>query len=180
MRIVGGERKGFPLEAPPGRDTRPTSDRLREALFSIVGDVSGLTVLDAFAGSGALGLEALSRGAERAVFWETAPAALRVLRANIERLDYEPKSTVHRQDARRRMAAGIASGERYELILLDPPYRMLPALQAPFSLHLPLLLVPDGLAVVESPATAPPLELPLELETTRTRGASRLTVYRNA
>jgi 16S rRNA G966 N2-methylase RsmD len=103
-----------------------------------------------------------------------------VLRANIERLDYNRKSTVHRQDARRRMAAGIASGERYELILLDPPYRMLPALQAPFSLHLPLLLVPDGLAVVESPATAPPLELPLELETTRARGASRLTVYRNA
>jgi 16S rRNA (guanine966-N2)-methyltransferase len=179
MRIVAGERKGFPLEAPPGRDTRPTSDRLREALFSIVGDVSGLTVLDAFAGSGALGLEALSRGAERAVFCETAPAALRVLRTNVARLEYGPRSTVRRQDARRRMAADAAEGERYELILLDPPYRMLPALQVPFALHLPLLLIPDGLAVVESPADTPPLELPLELDTTRTRGASRLTVYRN-
>jgi 16S rRNA (guanine966-N2)-methyltransferase len=180
MRIVAGERKGFPLDAPSGRDTRPTSDRLREALFSILGDVSGLTVLDAFAGSGALGLEAMSRGADRAVFWESTPVALAALRANIERLGYGGRSTVHRGDARRRMAADAAAGERYELILLDPPYTMLPALQAPFALHLPVLLVPEGLAVVESPAAAPPLELPLELDTTRTRGASRLTVYRNA
>jgi 16S rRNA (guanine966-N2)-methyltransferase len=177
MRIVAGQRKGFTLEAPPGRGTRPTSDRLREALYSILGDVSGLTVLDAFAGSGALGLEALSRGAERAVFCETAPAALRALRANIERLDYGGRSTVHRQDARRRMAADARSGQRYELILLDPPYTMLPALQATFTLHLGQLLVPGGLAVVESPAAAAPLDLPLRLDTTRIHGASRLTVY---
>jgi 16S rRNA (guanine966-N2)-methyltransferase len=180
MRIVAGERKGFPLEAPSGRDTRPTSDRLRETLFAVLGDVSGLTVLDAFAGSGALGLEALSRGAGHVVFSEKAPAALRALRANIDRLGYAGRSTVRRGDAVRRMAEDAAAGARYELILIDPPYTMLPALQVPFTLHLPVLLVPEGLAVVESPAAAPPLELPLELDTTRTRGASRLTVYRNA
>jgi 16S rRNA (guanine966-N2)-methyltransferase len=180
MRIVAGERRGFPLEAPAGSDTRPTSDRLRESLFQILGDVSGLRVLDAFAGSGALGLEALSRGAEHAVFCETASGALRALRANVDRLGYRSRSTVHRQNALRRMTADAAAGERYELILLDPPYTMLPALQAPFALHLPVLLVPDGLAVVESPATSPPPDLPLELDTTRARGASRLSVYRNA
>ena len=83
MRIVAGERKGMRLDAPAGRGTRPTSDRLRESLFSVLGDVSGLRVLDPFAGSGALGLEALSRGAVRADFCETAAPALRALRANV-------------------------------------------------------------------------------------------------
>jgi 16S rRNA (guanine966-N2)-methyltransferase len=180
VRIVAGERKGVPLEAPPGRDTRPTSDRLREALFSILGDVSGLRVLDAFAGSGALGLEALSRGAGHAVFCETAPAALRALRANVERLGYRDRAEVRRQDGRRRIASDARAGAAYQLLLLDPPYRMLAALQADFSLHLPALLVPDGLAVIESAASAAPLDLPLSLDTTRVQGAARLTVYRNA
>jgi 16S rRNA (guanine966-N2)-methyltransferase len=180
VRIVAGERKGVPLDAPPGRDTRPTSDRLREALFSILGDVAGLRVLDPFAGSGALGLEALSRGAEHAVFCETSPAALRALRANVERLGYADRAEIRRQDARRRLAADARSGDRYQLLLLDPPYRMLAALQVEFSLHLPALLVPDGLAVIESDASAPPLDLPLAMDTTRVQGAARLTVYRNA
>ena len=180
MRIVAGERKGVPLEAPPGRDTHPSSDGLREALFSILGDVGGLRVLDAFAGSGALGLEALSRGAGHAVFCETAPLALRALRANVERLGYRDRCEVRRQDGRRRIAADARAGAAYELLLLDPPYRMLAALQTDFSLHLPALLVPDGLAVIESAASSPPLQLPLTLDSTRVHGAGRLTVYRNA
>jgi 16S rRNA (guanine966-N2)-methyltransferase len=180
VRIVAGERKGLRLDAPAGRDTRPTSDRMREALFSMLGDVGGLRVLDAFAGSGALGLEALSRGAAHAVFCETSPAALRALRLNVERLGYRDRAEVRRQDARRRMAADARAGVAYQLLLLDPPYRMLAALQAEFSLHLPALLVPDGLAVVESAATAPAPDLPLALDTTRVHGATRITVYRNA
>jgi 16S rRNA (guanine966-N2)-methyltransferase len=180
VRIVAGERKGARLDAPPGRDTRPTSDRLREALFSVLGDVAGLRVLDAFAGSGALGLEALSRGAGHAVFCETSTTALRALRANVERLGYGPRTEIRRQDARRRMAADARAGTAYQLLLLDPPYRMLAALQVHFSLHLPTLLVPDGLAVIESAAAEPPLELPLAVETTRVQGGARLTVYRNA
>jgi 16S rRNA (guanine966-N2)-methyltransferase len=179
VRIVAGERKGVPLEAPPGRDTRPTSDRLREALFSILGDVGGLRVLDAFAGSGALGLEALSRGAAHAVFCETAPAALRVLRANVDRLGYRDRCEVRRQDGRRRIAADARGGAAYQLLLLDPPYRMLAALQPAFSLHLPALLVPDGLAIVEGPAGSEPLDLGLAVDTTRRYGDERLTIYRN-
>ena len=75
MRIIAGERRGARLVAPAGRETRPTADRAREALFAMLGDVVGLRVLDAFAGSGALGLEALSRGAAHATFWETSAAA---------------------------------------------------------------------------------------------------------
>jgi 16S rRNA (guanine966-N2)-methyltransferase len=179
VRVIAGERKGFRLDAPGGVETRPTSDRLREALFSILGGVGGLAVLDAFAGSGALGLEALSRGAARADFCDTSTAALRALRDNVERLGYGDRARVRRQDARRRMAADHAAGVTYELILIDPPYRMLPALQKQFALHLPALLVPQGLATIESPGAAGPLDLPLAVETTRLHGDVRLTVYRN-
>jgi 16S rRNA (guanine966-N2)-methyltransferase len=180
VRVIAGERKGFRLDTPRGDETRPTSDRLREALFSILGDVEGLAVLDAFAGSGALGLEALSRGARTADFCDTSTAALRVLRDNVERLGYADRARVRRQDARRRMAADHDAGASYELILIDPPYRMLPALQKHFALHLPALLVPDGLVTIESSGAAGPLELPLTVETTRLHGDVRLTVYRNA
>jgi 16S rRNA (guanine966-N2)-methyltransferase len=178
--VIAGERKGFRLDAPRGGHTRPTSDRVRESLFSILGDVEGLSVLDAFAGSGALGLEALSRGARQAAFCDTAADALRALRDNIERLGYRDRAHVRRQDARRRLVADHEAGVTYELILLDPPYRMLPALQKLFALHLPALLVPDGLVTIESPGPAGPLQLPLAVETTRLHGDTRLTVYRNA
>jgi 16S rRNA (guanine966-N2)-methyltransferase len=143
----------------------------------MLGDVSGLRVLDPFAGSGALGLEALSRGAARADFCETAASALRALLANVERLGYGDRAVVRRQDARRRLAADARAGTGYELIVLDPPYRMLTALQEDFSLHLPQLLVPGGIAVIESPTSQQPLELPLRTDTTRVQGGSRLTVY---
>jgi 16S rRNA (guanine966-N2)-methyltransferase len=179
VRIVAGERKGARLDVPAGRDTRPTSDRMRESLFAILGDVTGLSVLDPFAGSGALGLEALSRGAARAAFCETSPAALRALRANVERLGFSDRAQVRRQDGRRRLSADTAAGATYQLLLLDPPYRMLAALQEDFSLHLPEILVPGGLAVIESDSKLPPLELPLALDSSRVQGAARLTVYRN-
>jgi 16S rRNA (guanine966-N2)-methyltransferase len=180
VRIIAGERRGTRLATPRGRATRPTSDRARESLFAMLGDVSGLTVLDPFAGSGALGLEALSRGAEHAVFCETATAALRALKDNVERLGYGERCEILRSDARRRMAADAASGRSYDLLLLDPPYTMLPALQEQFSLHLPALLVPGGIAALETPASAPAPELPLRLDTTRTYGEARISLYRHA
>ena len=179
MRIIAGERRGARLVAPPGRKTRPTGDRAREALFAMLGDVAGLRVLDAFAGSGALGLEALSRGAAHATFWETSAAALRAVRTNVAALGYDERSTIHRTDAVRLMASEAAHGAAYDLILLDPPYRMLAALQPAFSLHLPALLVPDGLAVVEGPAASQPIELGLAVDTSRRYGDERLTIYRN-
>ena len=179
MRIIAGERRGARLVAPAGRKTRPTGDRAREALFAMLGDVAGLRVLDAFAGSGALGLEALSRGAAHATFWETSAAALRAVRTNVAALGYDERSTIHRTDAVRLMASEAAHGAAYDLILLDPPYRMLAALQPAFSLHLPALLVPDGLAVVEGPADSQPIELGLAVDTSRRYGDERLTIYRN-
>src|SRR6185436_10638412 len=94
VRIVAGELGGRVLKAPAGHATRPTSERVREALFAILGDVEGLAVLDLFAGSGALGLEALSRGAARVVFVEGARAALVALRQNVEALDVKPRARV--------------------------------------------------------------------------------------
>jgi 16S rRNA (guanine966-N2)-methyltransferase len=180
VRIIAGERRGSRLATPAGGATRPTGDRAREALFAMLGDVAGLRVLDAFAGTGALGLEALSRGAAHATFWETSAGALRSIRGNVATLGYGDRSTVRRADAIRRMAYEAAAKTTYDLILLDPPYRMLAALQPAFSLHLPALLVPDGLAVVEGPAGSEPLDLGLAVDTTRRYGDERLTIYRNA
>jgi 16S rRNA (guanine966-N2)-methyltransferase len=176
MRIVAGERKGARLAAPPGRGTRPTPDRVREALFAILADVSGARVLEPFAGTGALGFEALSRGAETVAFCELEPAALGVLRENAARLRYAERCTIRRQDGRRRLAADAAAGVTYDLILLDPPYRMLSSLTDHLARHLPALLAPAGRAVLESDAgeTAPALPLPVLAE--RAYGGTRITV----
>jgi 16S rRNA (guanine966-N2)-methyltransferase len=176
MRIVAGERKGARLAAPPGRSTRPTSDRVREALFAILGDVAGARVLEPFAGTGALGFEALSRGAAAVAFCELDGAALAVLRENAARLRYADRCTIRRQDGRRRLAADSAAGVTYDLVLLDPPYRMLPSLTNRLALHLPALLAPAGRAVLESDAGETAPELPLEVLAERAYGGTRITV----
>jgi 16S rRNA (guanine966-N2)-methyltransferase len=177
MRIVAGERKGMRLVAPRGGATRPTSDMIREATFGILGDVAGLTVLEPFAGTGALGLEALSRGAASASFCEVSEPALRALRENVRRLGYEQVAAVRRQDGRRRMAADHARGTAYDLLLLDPPYRMLTILQDDLCLHLPDLLVPGGRVVVEGAAATPALALPVPLLVNRVHGGTRIAIY---
>lgn len=121
MRIVAGEWRGRRIEAPRGRDTRPTTDRVREAWMSALQpEIPDARVLDLFAGSGALGLEALSRGAEHATFVESAPAALRALNANISTLSAAPRARVVRTDAIR-FVEGLSPGE-FDLALADPPY----------------------------------------------------------
>jgi len=121
MRIVAGEWGGRRIEAPAGRDTRPTADRVREAWMSAVAaELPGARVLDLFAGSGALGLEALSRGAAHATFVENAPAALRALRANLSALGAEERAEVARADALR-FVAGVEAGA-FDLAFADPPY----------------------------------------------------------
>jgi 16S rRNA (guanine966-N2)-methyltransferase len=163
LRVVAGSRGGRRIAAPRGRDTRPTSDRVREALFSILGDMSGLRVLDLFAGSGALGIEALSRGAGSAVFVERSPAAARVVRENLAALDLDAPVVVRDavafvQDAARR-------GDQYDLALLDPPYGLAGELGPRLSASLPQVLAPGAIAVTESDRRAPlPLDLPLESE----------------
>jgi len=121
VRIVAGEWGGRRLQAPPGRDTRPTTDRVREAWMSVVAPLlPEARVVDLFAGSGALGLEALSRGADHVVFVEQAPPALNALRANIAALGAQSRCEVVRADALR-YAAELAEGAA-DLVFADPPY----------------------------------------------------------
>ena len=122
MRIIAGQWRGRPLQAPKGDATRPTADRTRETLFSMLvsrlGSFEGLAVADLFAGSGALGLEALSRGAASCIFVEQDPAAIRSLRANIANLRAQSQCDVRAASV---MALGPAK-QPLDLILLDPPY----------------------------------------------------------
>jgi 16S rRNA (guanine966-N2)-methyltransferase len=172
MRIVAGSRKGARIFAPKGRDTRPTSDRVREAAFSILGSVDGLTVLDLFAGSGALGLEALSRGAASATFVESDPAALEAIERNLAKLELE-RARVVRSDAVKHLAR---TPERYDLVFLDPPYEMVESLRMPLAEHLPRVLADGGLVVFETAAGVQP-DLPLPVHSTRRHGSTQLTVY---
>ncbi len=126
MRIIAGEFRSRKLEAPAGLATRPTSDRLRETLFNVLAPrIQGAAFLDLYAGSGAVGLEALSRGAARVVFVERAPAALKILRANLERLAITDGFRIHAGSAAaffRTAATASPKPERYEVVFLDPPY----------------------------------------------------------
>jgi 16S rRNA (guanine966-N2)-methyltransferase len=178
VRIVAGERKGTRLAAPAGRATRPTSDRVRESLFAILADVSQAAVLDAFAGSGALGFEALSRGAASAVFCDVDGAALASVRENARRLRYADRCTIRRQDARRRLATDRAAGVTYDLVLLDPPYAMLTTLSAQLEADLPALLAPGGRAVLERPAASAPPVPGLDVVAERAYGGTAITVWR--
>jgi 16S rRNA (guanine966-N2)-methyltransferase len=175
MRIIAGSRKGATIYAPKGLETRPTGDRVREAAFSLIGPVDGASVLDLFAGSGALGLEALSRGAARAVFVESDPAGCRTIDRNLEKLRLTGAAVVCR-DALQALTSEAAAGRRYDLVLVDPPYSRFSQLQTPLATYLPAVLAPDGLLVVETAASEHP-ELPLAERTSRRYGAARLTLY---
>jgi 16S rRNA (guanine966-N2)-methyltransferase len=121
MRIIAGEFRGRSLKPPSDRRVRPTADRVREAWFSILGpDLPGARVLDLFAGSGALGLEALSRGAEQVDFVEISRSSLEALRANIATLDAEERVRIHRADALRFVSR--LGPRHYDVALADPPY----------------------------------------------------------
>lgn len=175
MRIIAGNRKGARIFAPKGRSTRPTGDRVREAAFRLIGSVDGATVLDLFAGSGAMGLEALSRGAARVVFVESDRDACRVIERNLTKLGLTGAEIV-RMDARRALAADAVAGRRYDLILVDPPYEDYRQLQRTLAIYLPRLLEANGVVVVETESRLEP-ELPLVLRTSRCYGSARLTIY---
>jgi 16S rRNA (guanine966-N2)-methyltransferase len=172
MRVVAGEFKGRRLHAPRGRRTRPTGDKVREALFSILGDVSGLRVLDLFAGSGALGIEALSRGAREAVFVDRDQRAIDAIHRNLDAIGVTA-AVVH-DDAL--TFAGQRQGG-YDLIFVDPPYDSAVRLTGPLSERLPALLTDDARIVTESDKRTPlVLDLPLVLE--RTYGDTRIAIHR--
>jgi 16S rRNA (guanine966-N2)-methyltransferase len=157
MRVIAGALRGRRLTAPTGRErTRPTSDRVREATFAMLGDVHDASVLDLFAGTGALGIEALSRGAARAVFVERDRAALRALRTNLDSLGLAaPRAQVRAGEALAALRAARRRGETYDLVFVDPPYGLADDLQAPLSTGLPAVLQPHGLVIAESDRRSP-------------------------
>ena len=163
MRVVAGRLGGRRLAAPPGRGTRPTSDRVREALFSTLGPLDGERVLDLYAGSGALAIEALSRGAGSALLVERDPRAVAVVRANLDALGLaEPEVTVHAGPARAALRNASARADTDDLVFLDPPYRSAPELGRELSAALGPLLSGGARVVTESDRRAPlALDLPL-------------------
>jgi len=170
VRIIAGRNKGARIFAPKGHDTRPTSDRAREAAFNLIGPV---------AGSGAMGLEALSRGAASAVFVETDREACRAIDRNLDKLRLTGARVVQ-QDALRVLSAEAAAGRRYDLVLVDPPYEMFSSLQNGLSQYLPTVLTEDGLVVVESGARGEPELPPLRKLTSRRYGSARITLFQHA
>jgi 16S rRNA (guanine966-N2)-methyltransferase len=150
--------------------TRPTSDRVRENAFNLIGPVEGATVIDLYAGSGAMGLEALSRGAESAVFVESDRDACRVINANLDKLRLS--ATVLCSDVLRVVAN---ERNRYDLVLLDPPYDF--ADHERLARYLPGLLADDGLVVYESAARVQPEIERLNVRTSRKYGSARLTLF---
>jgi 16S rRNA (guanine966-N2)-methyltransferase len=180
MRIVAGTWRGRTLVAPQGAATRPTADRVRQALFDMLlhapwagrESVEGAHVLDVFAGTGAFGLEALSRGAAHATFIEHDRAALTALRANIAACRASDRSTILAIDA-----LAVPPGEAASLVFLDPPYRHDLVPRAIARLRVAGRIAPGALLIAETArAEPPPTSEPLLAE--RSHGATRLSIWR--
>jgi 16S rRNA (guanine966-N2)-methyltransferase len=167
--VVAGRFKGRTLHSPKGRATRPTSDKVRGAIFNVLGDIDGLRVLDLFAGTGALGIEALSRGAADAAFVDTDTAT-------VERnlADIGAGGRAYRRDALRWLAQADGG---YDLVFLDPPYSSAPSIGDRLTGLLPAILSKDARIVTESDKRAP-LELGFPLEFERDYGDTRIRIHR--
>lgn len=154
-RIVSGRWRGRVIAAPSGQTTRPTSDRVREAVFSSFGsefgDLTGLRFLDLFAGSGAMGLEALSRGASSADFVESDPKAAKTIETNIRTLEAGRSARLHRIPAERFLSRARESGEQWDIIWLDPPYDLSTVAVTEVVQQLAGLVAGDGLIAIERP-----------------------------
>jgi 16S rRNA (guanine966-N2)-methyltransferase len=175
LRIVAGRHRGQRLAAPRRAGTRPTADRVREALFSILGQLEGAKVLDLYAGSGALGIEALSRGAEEITFVDSDPAAIRAVRANLDRIGADG-ARVFRADALSFLRGAARHGDRWDLVLCDPPYRLAPRLGQSLGPLLAPVLSPEARIVCESSAKHP-LRLDLPVAAERRYGDTALVIH---
>ncbi len=178
MRVIAGRYSGRRLSAPKGRSTRPTSDRVREALFAMLGDVQGARVLDLFAGTGALGIEALSRGARRAVFVERDRRAIEAIEANVARLGLSgEQALIRREDFLGALKVARKRKETYDLILIDPPYGRVGEVGPRLQAGLQALLAPGARVVIESDRRAPlGLGPGLAIEKERTYGDTTIAI----
>lgn len=186
MRIVGGIHKGRAIAAPAGRDTRPTGDRTREAVFNVLAHaewspgLEGRRVLDLFAGSGALGLEAMSRGAGFALFVETDAAARGTIRDNIEALGLFGTTRIHRRDATDLGQKPAGLGDPFDLVFLDPPYNKGLGERALSRLGEGGWITPDALIVFECAADETPVTPGFTTLDERTYGAAKVLFLRRA
>jgi len=169
VRIIAGSLKGRRFDAPRGTTTRPSSDFVRETAFNLIGPLEEAVVCDLYAGSGGLGLEALSRGAAECLFVDSSPQACAAIKANLDRLGLI--ATVRRRDV---ISALAAERRRFDLVLCDPPYDLDPS--AALAPHLARLLAPDGLVLYQSPARLEPELEGLSVGTSRKYGSARLTL----
>jgi 16S rRNA (guanine966-N2)-methyltransferase len=178
VRIVGGEARGRTLRAVPGSATRPTADRVRQSLFDALGQrMDGLAVLDLYAGTGALGLEALSRGASRATLVESDARACGVIFHNLAALRYEDRCRVLRDELPG--ALSRLRGEKYDLVFSDPPYALRAAASTLEALRANEMLAPGARVVLEMDRRepAPPVAAPLRLADERRYGDTRVLVF---
>ncbi len=181
MRIIGGEKGGRKLARWQGEGIRPLRDRVRTALFDTLGEaVVGAEVLDLFAGTGAVGLEALSRGASHATFVDSSPRAIRIIRENAKKLGYSHRVEILRSDAAEAIHKLARMGRKYDLVFIGAPYERGVAAQALQALSEALPLRPGAIVVAE---TFHKDELfnaypPLLLYDSRTYGETRLTYFR--
>ncbi len=176
MRVIAGELRGRTLVAPRGWKVRPTSDRVREAIFSALGEIEGARVLDLYCGTGALAIEALSRGAASAVLVDrdTRPAV-----GNVERLGLGERAELVRGDAGRWLSSRSAdtSALRFDLVFVDAPYRLADRVGQELNAHLPSVLAERGRAIVESGARRPLRIDSLEQLRQRRYGAADVAFY---
>jgi 16S rRNA (guanine966-N2)-methyltransferase len=186
LRIVSGEFRGKALAAPAGETTRPTSDRARQAIFNILEHaawskgVRDLRVIDLFAGSGALGFEALSRGAAFCLFVETDEAARGAIRENVDAMGLFGRTRVHRRDATQLGQRPGADGPAFDLAFLDPPYAKGLGETALEKLAAGGWLAPEAVVVLERGAGEPPLSAPgYEELDVRDYGAARVWFLRH-
>lgn len=177
MRVVAGRFGGRRLVVPAGRDVRPTSDRVREALFSALGPLDGARVLDLFAGSGALAIEALSRGAASAVLVEQDRRAAAAIRANLDALGLDGSiAQLVIRPAAAALRTALVSADAYDLVFLDPPYRQAPELGPDVAAALAPLLAPAARVVTESDHRAP-LDLPIPVIHERRYGDTLIRIH---
>jgi 16S rRNA (guanine966-N2)-methyltransferase len=174
VRVIAGVYGGRALVSPRGQSTRPTSDRVREALFSILHSVSGARVLDLFAGSGALAIEALSRGASQATLVDSSAAAVTAIKRNLASLQVDAE--VRRQTASTFLHGARTAARQYDLVFLDPPYRHASTLGSALSSALVPVLAADARVVAESDRRSP-LELELELLDERRYGDTLIQIH---
>lgn len=179
MRVIAGEVRGRKLVAPAGLATRPTADRVRQSLFDMIAvRWQGGDALDLFAGSGALGIEALSRGADEAVFVDQHAAAIKAVEANLAACRFTGRAKVLRSDFRSALRKLEAEGRRFSLVFIDPPYEG--ALRDDAARAAAAVLAPGALVAVETADTEPPFAAPpgFTLEAERKYGRTLVYLYR--